>query len=377
MNFRLPITPGNLWRVVGVMSGTSADGVDAVCIEVDPTLYNSGQPFRALLGHHHAAYPAALRSKILQATEDALKVSELTRLQRVLGDFHATCVQTLLQQQTQPVHLISLHGQTVQHHPQHGASLQLADPYVMTKVTGVPVVWDLRRVDLAYGGQGAPLVPKTEQWLRGTETSWVALNLGGIANVTVWDQKHLRAWDTGPGMSLLDIAATWWLEAAYDVEGAHATGRVHDEWIHEGLRDPYFGRSLPKSTGREYFGRTWLEARRATLESWPLADRFATLAAFTAESIAHEWRREGISNVVEGWISGGGRAHPRVIQELKRVLPELHWHPDDGLPTGTREAVSWALLGAASAAGQTGNHPEVTGASQSLILGSWTFPQGD
>ena len=375
MNFRLPMTPGDLWRVVGVMSGTSADGVDAVCIEVDPSQFKSGQPFRSFQGHYFEAYPSALRSRILQATQDTLKISELTLLQRALGDFHAACVQKLLQQQNQPVHLIALHGQTVQHHPQHGASLQLADPYVMAKATGVPVVWDLRRVDLAYGGQGAPLVPKTEQWLRGTETSWLALNLGGIANVTVWDQSHLRAWDTGPGMSLLDLAATWWLETPYDSQGAHATGHVHTEWIQEGLQDAYFVRSLPKSTGREYFGSSWLTARRPSLESWSLEDRLATLAAFTAESIAHELKREGYSKGFNAWVSGGGSAHPRLLQELKRVLPEIHWNLDTSLPPGSREAVSWALLGAASAVGQAGNHPDVTGASQSLILGSWTFPQ--
>ena len=176
-------------------------------------------------------------------------------------------------------------------------------------------------------------------------------------------------------MSLLDLAATWWLETPYDSQGAHATGHVHTEWIQEGLQDAYFVRSLPKSTGREYFGSSWLTARRPSLESWSLEDRLATLAAFTAESIAHELKREGCSKGFNAWVSGGGSAHPRLLQELKRVLPEIHWHLDTSLPPGSREAVSWALLGAASAVGQAGNHPDVTGASQLLILGSWTFPQ--
>ena len=375
MTFQLPMTSGKLWRVVGVMSGTSADGVDAVCIEVDPTCFASGRPFRSLRGHHYEAYPNELRSEILQATQDTLRISQLTCLQRILGDCHARCVQTLLRADPVPVDLISLHGQTVQHHPHAGATLQLADPYVMAKATGVPVIWDLRRVDLAYGGQGAPLVPQTERWLRGSDTSWVALNLGGIANVTIWDQHQLRAWDTGPGMSLLDIAASWWLTTAYDLDGARASGQVHDEWIREGLQDPYFSRPRPKSTGREYFGSSWLQARRSTLESWPLEDRLATLAAFTAQSIVHELKREGIPEACSGWVSGGGSAHTRLWQELQQRLPELSWKLDTSLPAGAREAVSWALLGAASAAGQPGNHPEVTGASQSLQLGSWVFPQ--
>ncbi len=375
MNFRLPISPGGLWHVVGVMSGTSADGVDAVCIEVDPNQFTSGKPFRSIIAHHYEAYPASLRTNILQATQDILKISELTILQRALGDFHAACVSNLLKKQILPVNLISLHGQTVQHHPESGASLQLADPYVMARVIGAPVVWDLRRVDLAYGGQGAPLVPKTEQWLRGTSSSWLALNLGGIANVTVWDQIHLRAWDTGPGMSLLDLAASWWLKKTWDEAGSHATGQIDQGWIEEALQDSYFKRSLPKSTGREYFGTAWLTLRRTALEKLALNDRFATLAAFTAESIAHELKREGIYKDLKAWVSGGGSAHSRLLTELKRVLPEIDWRIDTALPQGSREAVSWALLGAASAVGETGNHPEVTGASQPLVLGSWVFPQ--
>ena len=355
------------------MSGTSADGVDAALIEVDPSAFPTGKPFLGLLGHGHAAYPDELRSLVLAAAANRLDPAALCILQRRLGDHHADAAATLCGQLHLQPDLASLHGQTVQHHPLHGATLQLADPHVLSEKLHCPVVFDLRRRDMALGGQGAPLVPQAERWLHGIERPFIALNLGGIANATLWDGHALHAWDLGPGMSLLDLAAEAWLDLDFDPYGGHATGEVKEDLLASWLRHPYFQQAPPKSTGREMFGEAWFQAERPSLTSLPIPDRLATLAAFSAAAIARELDRIP-HDAMDGFISGGGAHHARLREELSKHAPAIHWRMDESLPPGSREAVSWALLGAASAAGVPGNVPEVTGASAEAVLGAWVFP---
>jgi anhydro-N-acetylmuramic acid kinase len=373
MQPRLLIPDDRPWRVLGLMSGTSADGVDVVAIEVDPGAFLNGKPLRGLLGHHSADYPAQLRDQVLAAASNQLAPEGLCILQRSLGDHHAQAAVALCEGLALWPDLASLHGQTVQHHPTQGASLQLADPYVLAEALGCPVVWDLRRRDLALGGQGAPLVPLPERWLHGAGP-WMALNLGGIANLTLWDGQITRAWDTGPGMSLLDLAAKRWLGLPFDPDGAAATGAVAEPLLARWLRHPYFQVAPPKSTGREVFGEAWLEHETTFLEALPLADRLATLAAFTAASVSMEAARTAPWPAdMRGLVSGGGARHRRLRAELATRLP-LPLEDDAAFPSGAREAVSWALLGAASALGIPGNLPEVTGASRAAVLGSWVWP---
>lgn len=373
----LPLPPPDgIWTALGLMSGTSADGVDAVLVEVDPRGFAGGRPFRCLLGHHHQDYPEELRAEVLEAAADHLPPSRLCLLQRRLGDLHAAAAADLVALTGLRPDLAALHGQTVQHQPQGGASLQLADPYVLVERLGCPVVWDLRRRDLALGGQGAPLVPLTELWLQGGAQAWVALNLGGIANATVWADARLRAWDLGPAMSLLDLAARRWLGLAYDPEGAQATGSVDSELLDRWLEDPHFRQAPPKSTGREHFGQAWMDRERAALEALPLPDRFATLAAFSAEAVRRELQSWGpaLPPGTPLRLSGGGALHHRLRQELSQRLSGLRVEDDLSFPSGAREAVSWALLGCSSALGLPGNLPEVTGAREPRALGAWVFP---
>jgi anhydro-N-acetylmuramic acid kinase len=373
MQPRIPIPDDRPWRVLGLMSGTSADGVDVVAIKVNPSGFQDGQPFGGLLGHHAAAYPAALRDQVLAAASNHLDPAGLCILQRRLGDHHARAAHQLCETVGFVPDLASLHGQTVQHHPDQGASLQLADPYVLAETLGCPVVWDLRRRDLAVGGQGAPLVPLPECWLHGAGP-WVALNLGGIANLTCWDGRTTRAWDTGPGMSLLDLAAQRWLGLPFDPDGSAATGQVVQDLLVRWLKHPYFEAVPPKSTGREVFGEAWLTEECSALESISLPDRLATLAAFTAATVAREAARVAPwPQGTRGLVSGGGAQHQRVRLELAARLP-LSLEEDATFPSGAREAVSWALLGAASALGIPGNLPEVTGAARPVVLGSWVWP---
>jgi anhydro-N-acetylmuramic acid kinase len=347
--------------------------VDAALIEVDPAAFG-GRPYRTLLGHHHSAYAPGLRDEVIAAASDRLSPSGLCILQRRLGEHHAAAAAALSASLGLAPQLVALHGQTVQHHPGQGASLQLADPYLLVERLQCPVVWDLRRRDLALGGQGAPLVPLTELWLRGSASPWLALNLGGIANATVWDGARLHAWDLGPGMSLLDLAARRWLGIAFDPGGAYASGQVLEALLDRWCRHAHFEQGPPKSTGRETFGAAWLEAEAAALEAHALEDRLATLAAFTAEAAARELSRLDLPADLPGVISGGGAHHLRLRKELASRLPRVRWEDDDQFPPGAREAVSWALLGAASAMGVPGTLPEVTGASRAAVLGSFAFP---
>ncbi len=373
MQPRLLIPDDRPWRVLGLMSGTSADGVDVVAIEVDPGGFQQGRPFRRLLGHHASPYPDDLRAQVLAAASNQLDPAGLCILQRHLGDHHAQAARDLCDARALQPDLASLHGQTVQHHPAQGASLQLADPYVLAEALACPVVWDLRRRDLALGGQGAPLVPLPERWLHGAGP-WLALNLGGIANLTCWDGRSTCAWDTGPGMSLLDLAARRWLGCPFDPEGAAATGQVVTSLLDRWLTHSFFAEAPPKSTGREVFGEAWLAQEGAALEALLLPDRLATLAAFTAASVAREvFRLNPLPAHTRGLVSGGGARHRRVRSELTARLP-LVLKDDVAFPSGAREAVSWALLGAASALGLPGNLPEVTGASRPVVLGSWVWP---
>lgn len=361
------------WRVLGLMSGTSADGVDAALVEVDPGGYDGGAPFLRLLGHAHTIYPEKLRDGVLAAAANRLDPAALCILQRKLGDHHAGAATTLCAELGLSADLASLHGQTVQHHPGEGATLQLADPFVLAERLRCPVIFDLRRRDMALGGQGAPLVPKAELWLHGADRPFLALNLGGIANATIWDGQHLHAWDLGPGMSLLDLAAKRWLGMDYDPDGRHASGQVDERKVESWMRHPYFQLPPPKSTGREVFGEAWLEAETTELERLAVSDRLATLAAFSAAAIAHELHRLRLP-LSGGQLSGGGARHERLRRELSERAPALSWRMDDALPPGSREAVSWALLGAASAAGFPANFPSVTGATAEAILGAWVFP---
>jgi anhydro-N-acetylmuramic acid kinase len=229
---------------------------------------------------------------------------------------------------------------------------------------------------MALGGQGAPLVPLAELWLRGSARPWAALNLGGIANLAAWDGRRLHGFDAGPGMSLLDLAARRWLGQPFDPEGLGASGAVHAEAVEAWLGHPFFLAPPPRSTGRETFGEAWLEAQAPRLETLPLADRLATLAAFTARACGEAWRRFGapLPAATPLLLSGGGARHQPLRRHLAEAFPGLELRDDVDLPSGAREAVSWALLGAASALGIPAHVPAVTGASRAAALGSWVFP---
>lgn len=402
-------------NVMGIMSGTSADGTDSVVIRIAlPTtspiasLFSDRIPIE-LLGHHFEPYPEEQHARVIAGASDMLPISELTVLQAELAQSHAKCAKALLAQlgDTCRVDFASIHGQTIQHHPAQHATLQLCDPYVLSETIGCPVVFDHRRRDMAIGGQGAPLVPLTELWLNGRSNGRPVLriNLGGIANISYMTAAGTtEAWDLGPAMSLLDLAVEQFFGITVDNDGELAmTGKVNEDLLRRWLAHPYFAAPRPKSTGREMFGKQWIADHAVDCKAMAQPeDLLATLAAFTAaamhmqlEPIARELLLRSNSGSTEGdaesgamgtssskskrdklqcKVSGGGAKHQRVMKEFgERTRDYLVVEIDHDFPSGAREAVSWALLGAASLFGVPGNVPNVTGAARAAVLGSWTF----
>ena len=357
---------------IGLISGTSADGIDAALVEFAP------QPRLRLALRQD--YPEPLRQALLAlATEQApISLRQLGSLDHGVAVCAVEAVQRLLQQADTPpaaVTAIGSHGQTIAHYPDHEPpfSLQVGDPSVIAEYTGITTVADFRRRDMAAGGQGAPLVPIFHQSiLSSTKEDRVVANIGGMANITLLPRAGapVRGFDTGPGNALLDE----WISArrgeAFDRDGAWAaTGTVERDLLRALLADPYFERRPPKSTGREYFNRRWLEGRLPTRE---LRDGNvqATLSQLSAETIAAAVRAElpGAARLI---VCGGGARNHDLLGRLGTALAPMPVVTSDiyGVDPDWVEAMAFAWLAARTLEGLPGNLPEVTGARRPVILG--------
>lgn len=377
--------------VLGLMSGTSLDGIDAVLVEL---VGQRPETVRWRLVHGRTyPYDEAQRRQIHEAILRG-GAAALCRLHADLGEWFAAAAQALCQEAGVPlarVAVIGSHGQTVWHEPptatRRGATLQLGDPATIAERTGRPVVADFRSRDVAAGGQGAPLVPWVDAVLFAAPDRARALqNLGGMANVT-WvpprgDPRAPLAFDTGPGNALLDAA----VELAtggrrrYDPEGRGAAqGQVDPELLHALLRHPFFAQAPPKSTGRETFGRPFVEA---LVERWqPEGDQdwldlLATLTELTARTIAEAYARWvtplGVDEVI---VTGGGvhnRTLMRRLEELLAPLPVRRGAEVLGVPDDLKEALAFAVLAWAHVVGLPANLPSATGAAGPRRLGSLT-----
>ena len=379
---------GAFRRVIGLMSGTSADGVDAALVEVG--LKEAGVRLVAFAG---LPYPPELRREILDVSEAGRgAVERICRLHAVLGEWFARAAFDVCREagtEMSRVDLIGSHGQTIHHLPEaYGAfgvvtrsSLQIADPCVIAERTGVTTVADFRARDLAAGGQGAPLVPLVDYLLyRSGHEGRVLLNIGGISNVTVLPAGcgpgDVLAFDTGPGNMLLD-ALTEVISGgrlAYDEGGEiAASGDVSDSLLGELMCHPFLKEAPPKSTGRETFGAALhrdILAWRGRLRD---EDLIATATAFTVRSIADALNRFvlPLSPIGRVAVSGGGGRNRVLMKMLRAALPDLDvCHSDAlGVPPDAREAIAFAVLANATVEGLPGNMPAATGASGSVVLG--------
>ncbi len=368
------------WRVstepglfIGLMSGTSLDGVDGVLLESAP-----GTPPR-LLAHAARAFPAGLRAEFLAlntAGFDELHRSALAAQQ--LADLYADVVATLLRDSgvsAASVRAIGAHGQTVRHRPDLGYTVQINAPALLAERCGIAVVADFRSRDVAAGGQGAPLVPAFHRAVFAVAGADVAvLNLGGFANLSLlFADGSTLGFDTGPGNALLDHWTQRHLGQPYDAQGAWAAGgAVRADLLAQFLADPYFSRAAPKSTGRDDFHPAWLERHLSAhaAQASP-QDVQATLAALTAHSVAEALRR-AMPGVCELVICGGGARNTDLLRRLQQALPGVTCRPSDhsGIPAEQVEAAAFAWLAQQTLLGLPGNLPAVTGAAGPRVLGA-------
>lgn len=359
---------------LGLMSGTSADAVDAVLVE-----FTDGRPcVRAV---HAEPLPADLRARVLALVQPgADELDRLARLDGALARLFAQAALNLLALAgvtPGAVHAIGSHGQTVRHCPSGDEpyTLQLGNPSLIAELTGITVVADFRRRDMAAGGQGAPLAPAFHAaFFRPAAAARAVVNIGGIANVTLLPAPAagvVSGFDTGPGNALLDGWAERHLATPLDQDGAWAAqGRVLPALLDVLLADQYFALPPPKSTGREYFNLAWLDEQ---LLRWgqPVAavDVQATLVALTARSIAQAISRHALA-ASEVLICGGGVHNPLLMSRLQAELNmPVASTAQEGIDPDYLEALGFAWLAMRTLAGLPGNLPEVTGARGLRVLG--------
>ncbi len=365
--------------VIGLMSGTSADGIEAAAAEVDPSRGEA-----RLLAHRHLRYTTELRDRVLAAgSARPFTAQDLASLNIDLGEANAAAVLALVAELKQGPDLIAMHGQTIAHYPELHATYQIADGARVAARTGVPVVCDFRSADIALGGQGAPLVPFADHVLFGARAPIALLNIGGIANLTLLPTVRAEdaiACDCGPGNMLVDALVAGSGER-FDKDGARARqGRLQPKALAWALGHPYFERRAPKSTGREDFGAPFAQKllRMVRDEGGGEDDALATAVALTARTVADALARETPASVRwrELVVAGGGAANAAMMDAHAEAVAPLVVRPMDelGVPAPVREALAFAILGAYRAAGLPNTLPRCTGASRAVSAGAIHAP---
>jgi len=384
-------------KILGLMSGTSADGLDAALLELpdfpalgaggsSPPALSDAAPRGRVVAHQYTPYPDDLRARVLEAMRGTLPVSELTQLHWALGEFYATHALEL----AADADLIASHGQTVYHIPRverskgwvQRGTLQIGEPSLLMLESGKPVVSDFRSADLAAGGQAAPLVPFADWALFAQAGVKRSLhNLGGISNLTYLpglDSSAVLAFDTGPANALIDDAMGR-LGQRFDDGGAIAmSGTVERHLLEVWLRDPYFALPPPKSTGREYWS---LERLTSVFELSP-KDIVTSVTAFSAAGIADQYQRFVLDlGLDEILVAGGGAQNTVLMKHLTAALSPVRVlkledsaFGEYGFSGATREAAAFALLGYYAAQGWRNTLPHTTGASQAVIAGKIARP---
>ncbi|MGL4323573.1 MAG: anhydro-N-acetylmuramic acid kinase [Beijerinckiaceae bacterium] len=356
---------------IGMMSGTSTDGVDAVLAHFD-----TGQPVQVAMASR--GYDDALRAEIIAL--NSVSANEMHRAAvaaNAIADLYAGVVADVLKTaavQAKDVVAIGAHGQTIRHRPEHGYTTQIINSARLVEKTGIAVISDFRSRDMAAGGQGAPLVPAFHTDVFGDRIRHRAiLNIGGISNVTLLAPGANAAggFDCGPGNILLD----YWCEkhsgARYDDDGQWARrGHVIAPLLEAMLAEPYFAAAPPKSTGRDLFSPAWLEP--FDLQQFKPEDVQATLLALTAQTIAHDLRLHG-RGVQDMFVCGGGALNGALMDALRTQLPALTIASTDalGIDPMAVEALAFAWLAMRFMARQPGNLPTVTGAQGLRVLGAY------
>ena len=345
---------------IGIMSGTSLDGVDVVMCAID----SSTCTLEASLFY---PMPSPLKQDILRMIEEQTTLSKVAQLEHDLGLLFADGVLALLEKkqiEASMIRAIGLHGQTLWHDPDNALTMQLGDPSILTAQTGIVVVADFRRKDVALGGEGAPFAPAFHHFLFGdTEEKRGVANIGGMANITILGET-LLGYDTGCGNVLMDGWSLKHLNTPYDSGGAWAKGgKLNHAFLEAMLGEPYFLEAYPKSTGREKFNQAWLQKHLQNREISP-QDVQRTLLELTAQSIANEVKKFEIQSLI---LCGGGVRNSFLVQRIDSLLPKIKIsiapHSDD------IESMCFAWLAYKRIHNQKVNLKEVTGARENSILG--------
>ncbi len=356
---------------IGLMTGTSVDGIDAVLARIDDDHFS-------LLESHSHTLPADLTDDILTLCQPGDgELDAAGKVSRQLGRIYAEACAALLKKagmDASQITAIGCHGQTVRHRPgADGFSVQLGCPDTLACASGIPVVNNFRNKDMVLGGQGAPLVPPFHRRLfAATGERRAIVNIGGMANATLLDGDTLvGGFDTGPGNVLMDLWIQLHSGDSYDANGAWAaSGKINKPLLNRLLRDPYFQQPPPKSTGREHFNRQWLT--RHLKDELPAENLQATLAELTARSITDSLTDFAPQRLL---ICGGGAHNGHLIERLRACsgVPVVSTD-SEGLHPDWVEAAAFAWLAWARWNEQPGNAPVVTGASREAILGQVTLP---
>ncbi|AIY66532.1 anhydro-N-acetylmuramic acid kinase [Pseudoalteromonas piratica] len=361
---------------IGIMSGTSLDGIDIALVEITD---NQTRLIASLETPFTPSLKQQLSSLITSKQCDLATIGDLSYQ---LADEYANAVNYLLNENkvsASAVTAIGVHGQTVFHHPEsnYPHSLQLVNASVLAVKTGINCVHNFREMDIALGGQGAPLVPLFHQSLRPQlaielpEESLVFANIGGIANLSICDKDNLLGFDSGPGNTLIDIIVQTRFEKEFDHNGALARkGNVNSAFLEAMLTDPYFQSEIPKSTGREYFNLSWLASfeEYANINAY---DILATVTELTAITMTQTLKAKSGLLI----LCGGGAKNALLVERIKSYLPKWRVASSDdfAISADFMEAMAFAWMAYRTLNGLPSNAPSVTGAQKAAILGQITY----
>ena len=374
---------------IGIMSGTSMDGVDTVLVDIEG--YGLQTQLK-VIGYHEYPMPLEKKEKIKRACDEKLsRVDEICSLNFELGYLFVEAVQTLLEKyhiSSQHIQFIATHGQTIYHIPfQKGkllpSTLQIGEPAILAYAFNTTIVSNFRVMDMAANGQGAPLVPYSEFLLYSQENQNIALqNIGGIGNVTLLigqDIHRIQAFDTGPGNMMMNEACRKLYHQEYDDQGRIASqGSVISQLLEELMAHPYMKKTPPKSTGREDFGENYVHSLIHKYQNEKPEDIITTFTYFTAKSMAYHYQKYILKDYsLDKIIIGGGGSHNQtLIQYIKEELMDIPVYTQDelGYSSDAKEAIAFAIMGNETLHHHFSNVKSATGAKEDVILGNITLP---
>lgn len=370
----------NTLTVIGMMSGTSLDGIDACLVEIDE---NFG--FK-ILNSHSLVYPEQVREKLLMTANNNASTKDVCYLDFVVGKLFAQCANELVSKSglmSSQIDLISSHGQTVYHMPveetiggiSSSSTLQIGNISVISELTGIKTVGDFRSKDMAAGGQGAPLVPFADELIFKKDIPRAIQNIGGISNVTILSNEcETFAFDTGVGNMLIDFYMQRFFDKPFDKDGEIAlSGNIDEVWLEELLKESYYKKLPPKSTGRELFNS---EYALRILDNAPAdkRDLISTITALTTRTIANAYKSFVFpkTKITELVVGGGGAYNKAILRFLEKEMPfiRIRTHKDFGIDDKLKEALAFAMLGVCTIRGIPNNIPSCTGATKRVIMGT-------